>query len=57
MDSGRNWKIANNNATAVNAFSPPLSNELLKAVLPGGVAMISTPGSRSSFPSAIRKMF
>ena len=47
---GRYWKKAIMSATAVKAFSPPLSSELFSVVFPGGVATISMPlsGSRSS---------
>jgi len=44
--------IANSNATAVMARSPPLSNETLCSCLPGGLALISIPQLSGSFSSS-----
>ena len=45
---GRLRKMANNRATQVMVFSPPLNNEMLRGSLPGGRATISMPLSRMS---------
>ena len=46
--AGFNLKIANTNANAVNAFSPPESNARELFFLPGGLAMSLTPDCQSS---------
>ena len=52
--AGLSWKIANTSATAVIAFSPPDSSEMLDTRLPGGRAMIATPVSSRSSPVSSR---
>ncbi len=52
--AGLSWKIANTSATAVIAFSPPESSEMLLTRLPGGRAMIATPASSRSSPVSSR---
>src|SRR5690606_2515144 len=52
--AGLRRKIANTRATAVIAFSPPDSSEMLDTRLPGGRAMIATPVSSRSSPVSSR---
>ena len=52
--AGFSWKMANTSATAVIAFSPPDSSEMLDTRLPGGRAMMVTPVSSRSSPVSSR---
>ena len=49
---GFDLKMARSRATAVSDFSPPERRRMLVASLPGGLAMISTPASRTSTPAS-----